>query len=53
MAMALSVGLLNATSARAIARDPKSFLAAMHELQDLVETIVSDRQEEASAITAA
>ncbi|WP_143662770.1 hypothetical protein [Streptomyces sp. CB03238] len=52
MAMALSVGLLNAVSARAIANDPKSFLAAMHELHDLVEEIIQD-QEAAAAITAA
>jgi hypothetical protein len=44
MSMALSVGLLNATSARAIARDPRSFLASLHELQDLVQTIIDDRE---------
>lgn len=53
MSMALSVGLLNATSARAIARDPKSFLAAMHELQDLVEDIIQDRQDGSGVISAA
>ncbi|MEW2635431.1 hypothetical protein AB0903_28240 [Streptomyces sp. NPDC048389] len=53
MAMALSVGLLNATAARAIAKDPKSFLASLHELQDLVEEIVRDRREGPGVITAA
>ncbi|MFF4741260.1 hypothetical protein ACFY2W_36065 [Streptomyces sp. NPDC001262] len=51
--MALSVGLLNDRSARAIGEDPHSFLAAMHELQDLVREIVHARQGEDDVITAA
>jgi hypothetical protein len=53
MAMALSVGLLNATSARAIAKDPQAFLAAMYELRDLVEGIDDAQREQAGTITAA
>ncbi|MGW2865896.1 hypothetical protein [Streptomyces sp. NPDC001205] len=53
MAMALSVGLLNAVSARAIAESPQAFLSALYELRDLVEVIDDAQREAAGSITAA
>lgn len=47
MAMALSVGLLNERSARAIAEDPQAVLAAAQELQALVWEIMRARCESA------
>ncbi|MEU8623055.1 hypothetical protein [Streptomyces sp. NPDC048623] len=44
MATALSAGLLNAVSARAIAADPDAVLAALQQMGDLVQEIKASRE---------